>query len=208
MVIEIHGFPGAGKTTVLTMIAQKLLQGKSILGLVPRDKVYTSFPCPGCLKINPKEIGKVDFSDATIIIDEISEFFDNRQYKSFDSDTMMYMKLSRHYKNDIVIASQSATDADKKIRSLVSTTYIIDKFFCFTAIKPIYKSHALVNGEPGERFEVAPVAAWKWCYRPKYYKYFDSYETKPLPIPEPEYWECNFEIQKCTKKRVKRGFLL
>lgn len=206
MVIEIHGFPGAGKTTVLTMIAQKLLSGKSFLGLSPRKRVYTSFPCPGCLKINPKEIGKIDFSDATIIIDEISEFFDNRQYKTFDSDTMMYMKLSRHYRNDIVIASQSANDADKKIRSLVSTTYIIDKFFCFTAIKPIYKFHALVNGEPGERFEIAPVTAWKWCYRPKYYKYFDSYQTKPLPPAPVEYWECNFEIQKC--KKVKRGFLL
>lgn len=208
MMIEIHGFPGAGKTTVLTMIAQKLLSGKSIMGLVPREKVYTSFPCPGCLKINPKEIGKIDFSNATIIIDEISEFFDNRQYKNFDSDTMMYMKLSRHYKNDIVIASQSATDADKKIRSLVSTTYIIDKFFCFTAIKPIHKYHALVNGEPGERFEIAPISSWKWCYRPKYYKYFDSYQIKPLPPAQIEYWECNFELNTLKKGKKKRGFLL
>lgn len=199
MVIELHGFPGAGKTTVLTMIAMRLLAKKSVLGLKPRTMVYTSFPCPGCYKLEPKQIGKIDISDSTIIIDEISEFFDNRQYKSFDPDTMMYLKLSRHYKCDVVIASQSANDADKKIRSLVSTTYIIDKYFCFTAIKPIYKFHALVNGEPGERFEVAPPLAWTWCFRPKYYKYFDSYQTKPLPKPELELWECNFAVTKKGK---------
>lgn len=199
MVIEIHGFPGAGKSTVLAMIAQTLLKGRSILGLTPHSKVMTSFPCPGCYKLNPKEIGKIDISDSVLLIDEISEFFDNRAYKTFDTDTMMYMKLARHYKVDIVICSQSANDADKKIRSLVSTTYIIDKYFCFTAIKPIYKYHALVNGEPGERFEIAPLTAWKWCFRPKYYKYFDSYETKPLPAPELEMWECNFIVDRKNK---------
>ena len=174
MVIEIHGFPGAGKTTVLTMIAQNLLAGRSVMGLSPRSRVLTSFPCPGCYKLNPLDIGKVDISDCVILIDEISEFFDCRQYRSFDTDTMLYFKLARHYKTDLCYASQSANDADRKIRSLVSTTYIIDKFFCFTLIKPIIKSHALVKGEPGERFEIAPLTAWKWCYRPKYYKYFDE----------------------------------
>lgn len=43
-VVEIHGFPGAGKTTVLTMIAQRSLQGKETLGIPPYKMVLTSFP--------------------------------------------------------------------------------------------------------------------------------------------------------------------
>lgn len=203
MVIEIHGFPGAGKTTVLTMIAQQLLKGRSCLGIPPQKYVFTSFPCPGCYKINPMDIGKIDISDSVILIDEISAFFDNRNYKNLDNDTMMYFKLARHYKCHLCYASQSANDADKKIRSLVSTTYIIDKFLCFTAIKPIMKFHALVNGEPGERFTIGGITTWKWCFRPKYYKYFDSYDAPELPKIEHELWEC---LPTCTKKSVfKRG---
>lgn len=189
MVIEIHGFPGAGKTTVLTMVAQKLLQGKSCLGLPPQKYIFTSFPCPGCYKINPMDIGKIDISDSVILVDEISAFFDSRNYRNLDNDTMMYFKLARHYKTHLCYASQSANDADKKIRSLVSTTYIIDKFFCFTIIKPILKFHAIVNGEPGERFELGGFTTWQWCFRPKYYKYFDSYDAPELPKVEFEKWE-------------------
>lgn len=190
MIIELHGFPGSGKTTVLAMGAQMLLSGKSFLGLPPEKYVFTSFPCPGCYKINPMDIGKIDISHSNILIDEISAFFDNRNYKNFDNDTMMYFKLARHYHTHMCYASQSASDADKKIRTLVSTTYIIDKFFCFSIIKPILKFHALVDGQPGERYEIGGFASWKWCFRPKYYKYFDSYEAPELPVHEPELWEC------------------
>lgn len=193
MIAEIHGFPGSGKTTVLTMVAQKLLSGKSCLGFEPRQHIYTSFPCPNCYKLNPLELGKINIFDSVLIIDEISAFFDNRNYKNLSIDTMMFFKLSRHYRCDLLYASQNPNDADLKIRSLVSTTYIAQKYGVFTAIKPIFKFHTLINGQPDTGYEIAPPVAWYWCYRPKYYKFFDSYDAPKLPDYLPEKWECTIK---------------
>lgn len=188
MILELHGFPGAGKTTVLTMIAQKLLAGRSVLGLRPTDKVYTSFPCPGCYELNPDDLGKYNFSDATILIDEISLYFDNRQFSKFSSDALYFWKLHRHFRLQLVYCSQGANDADLKIRTLVDTSYIIVPFFMFSILKPIIKYHTVVNGHPEQVFELAPVIAWKWCFRPRWYRYFDSYSVKPLPEPNVSLW--------------------
>lgn len=187
-IIEMHGFPGAGKTTVLTMIAQKLLQGKKILGLSPTEKIYTSFPCPGCYQIDPDDLGKYNFCHATILIDEISLYFDNRQFSKFSSDALYFWKLHRHFHLNLVYCSQGANDADLKIRTLVDETYIIEPFFDFSILKPIQKYHSVVNGKPEQVFELAPAWFWLFVYRPKWYGYFNSYEVKPLPEPMHKLW--------------------
>lgn len=190
MIVEIHGFPGAGKTTVLTMLAQRSLQGKRTLDLYAFDTVYTTFPCPGCFKLDFSKLGKYNFHDCLILIDEISLFADNRAFKDFTKDWIYFFKLHRHHNIDVVWCSQSASDADKKIRTVTEKSYIIDSYpFGFTAIKPILKEHTVKGGEPGELFTLAPPVQWRWCYRPKWYKYFDSYQVKKLPDFEPESWE-------------------
>lgn len=194
MIIEIHGFPGSGKTTVLTMIAQRALKGKSTLGLFPSKTVLTSFPCPGCYQLDFDQLGKYNFHDCLVIIDEISLYADNRSFKNFSDSLLYFFKLHRHMGIDLVWCSQSATDADKKIRTVTERSYIIDSYFCFTAIKPIFKSHTVVEGQPGELFELAPPAYWRWCYRPKWYKYFDSYSVKPLPEPQLKMWDYNRDL--------------
>lgn len=192
MVIEIHGFPGSGKTTVLTMLAQRALQGKSTLGLPPSKTVFTTFPCPGCFQLDFNNLGRYNFHDCLILIDEISLYADNRNFRQFSADLLYFFKLHRHHKVNLVWCSQSASDADRKIRSVTEMSYIIDKYLCFTAIKPILKSHSVINGQPDERYELAPMPCWYWCYRPKWYRCFDSYSTKPLPPPQLVPWEFNF----------------
>lgn len=196
MIIDLHGFPGAGKTTVLTMIAQRSLQGKSTLGLKPSSTVFTTFPCPGCYEIDPHLLGKYNFNNCLILVDEVSLYFDNRSWKDFSENYLYFFKLHRHFKVDVVVCSQSAKDADAKIRAVTETSYIIDKLpFGFTAIKPILKDHGLKSGEPAEIFELAPPIYWTFCYRPMWYKYFDSFQTKKLPEPELKLWECS-EVKK------------
>lgn len=193
MVIEIHGFPGAGKTTVLTMIAQRALQGKSTLGLPKTTQVFTSFPCVGCYQLDFFQLGKLNFHDCLIIIDEISLYADNRNFKNFSDALLYFFKLHRHANISLVWCSQSATDADKKIRGVTEKSYIIDAYGIFTAIKPIEKWHSVRDGEPKEVFRLGKLRSWKWCCRPHWYKYFDSYDRKPLPDFEPELWECDFQ---------------
>lgn len=191
MIIELHGFPGSGKTTVLTMIAQRSLIGKSTLGLYPAKTVLTTFPCPGCYELDFDDLGMYNFCDCLMIIDEISLYADNRNFKNFSDNLLYFFKLHRHYNIDLVWCSQSATDADKKIRAVTEMSYIIDPLpFQFTAIKPIIKQHGLKNGEPAEIFELAPPIRWTYCYRPKWYKYFDSFQTRKLPEPDLKLWDC------------------
>lgn len=188
MIIELHGFPGAGKTTVLTMIAQRALRGKRTLGLPPSKTVLTSFPCPGCYQLEFNDLGTYHFHDCLIIIDEISLYADNRNFQKFSNALTMFFKLHRHAHINLVWCSQSATDADKKIRTVTEYSYIIDRYFCFTAIKPILKYHTVVGGQPGERFQLAPPIYWHWCFRPKWYKYFDSFSMPKLPEPKLVLW--------------------
>lgn len=190
MVIELHGFPGSGKTTALAMIAQRALKGKSTLGLMPTDKVLTSFPCPGCYRLDWGQLGKTALSDCLVIIDEISLYADNRDFKNFGFEKLQFFKLHRHGGIDVVWCSQSASDADKKIRAVTEVSYIIDALpLGFSAIKPIQKMHGIKNGEPGELFRLAPPLMWYIFWRPRWYSYFDSYQMPELPPPELELWD-------------------
>jgi len=200
MVVEIHGFPGSGKTTVLTMIAQRSLQGKETLDIPPCDTVLTSFPCPGCYELDFELLGKKGFHDCLMVLDEISMYADSRHFRQFSDSLLYFFKFHRHHNINLVWASQSASDADKKIREVTQCSYIIDRYFCFTAIKPILKQHTVKSGEPDISFELAPPIMWQWCYRPKWYKYFDSYAVKELPEPELKLWsELPPELQPKSK---------
>ena len=96
MIIEIFGLPRSGKTTTLCMIAQNALKGKSVLGLGKYENVFTTFFCRGCKKLDFADLGKYDFSNSLILIDEISLYADNRNFKNFDSD-LLYLVFSKSY---------------------------------------------------------------------------------------------------------------
>ena len=214
MVIEIHGFPGSGKTTVLTMIAQRSLQGKETLDIPPCDLVLTSFPCPGCYELDFELLGKRNFKNCLMILDEVSMYADSRHFSRFSDSLLYFFKFHRHHNINLVWASQSANDADKKIREVTQCSYIIDKYFCFTAIKPILKRHTVIKGAPDQLFELAPPVMWKWCYRPKWYKYFDSFSVKQLPEPVLKQWSDPVPVAhpvqdavQFVKNRIKKLFL-
>lgn len=190
MIIELHGFPGAGKTTVLSYIARQLNFGKTVFGLSPRGRVFSSFPLPNCYKLEPERLGFIDISNATLLIDEVSSYWDNRNFQNFLSETMMYFKLSRHYGIDVVIASQSVTDADKKIRQLVQTSYIVEKYGCFSVVKSIEKWHSVSSGVPVEKYRLSAPLRWSFIYRPALYSDFDSFQAPSLPSVPAELWEC------------------
>ena len=123
MIFEIFGLPGTGKTTTLTAIAQNILNGKSFLDIGKHKRVFTSFYCKGCYKLDPNDVSKYDMTDSLILIDEISLYFDNRDFKNFGSDFLYFFKLHRHYNIDLVWCSQGHSDADKKIRDITDTFY-------------------------------------------------------------------------------------
>lgn len=186
MIIGIFGLPRSGKTTTATAIAQSALKGKRFFSELRKDykHVFTSFQCSGCNKLDFELLKKYAFPDSLIIIDEISLYADNRQFKNFDEGLLYFFKMHGHFHIDLVWLSQSAGDADKKIRDVTDTLYLLEpsKIPDYSVIKKIYHNYSFKNRAITDCYDIASRLEWKYFSRKKWYKYFDSYEHKELPI--------------------------
>ena len=66
------------------------------------------------------------FSDNTlVIIDEASLVMNSRKFKDMTISLIEYFKLCRHFKNRVVLISQTFNDTDKQIRELAHDIKII-----------------------------------------------------------------------------------
>lgn len=180
------GSPGCGKTTFLTRLALKR-----------KDKfnVFCNFAnnISNTYKFDKKSFSKFKFPEGSLILfDEGSlNGFDNRDYKkNFDSNTLEYMKLARHFKNQIVFSNQGWDELDKKIRILTNDLWFVRKIGSFSIARRVVAktqvdelTHQIIDGYEfvsGLKFLLLP----KYCqiiYRPRYYKYFDSFDRPERP---------------------------
>lgn len=180
MITGIFGLPGVGKSTVLAMYAKH--------GFKNYDRVYSNFYISGCYQLEWDKLGIENFHDCLMLIDEISLYCDNRDWKSFSKDLLYFFKMHRHYGIDIIYCSQSYQDCDKKIRDITDEIYQITRFFFgFSRIREISKSFGVNQGRIEEYYE--PVGIGKFCYRRKYYHMFDSYDRKDLPPVTALQWD-------------------
>lgn len=198
------GVPGCGKTTLMTQFAQRELKlirkGKS-----KYERVYTNFQCTGCNMITFKDLETYKINNALIIIDEITLDADNRHFKSFKDSARNFFVLHRHLNCDIIYATQSFEMVDLKIRQLTQELWYMSKsvvpfFDRFTSAKRIYRNININEYTSeltlGYRFcnllESIFVNNYRLCYRPKYYKYFDSFDEDVLasrPVLESITWD-------------------
>lgn len=190
MIIGIFGLPGQGKSTFLTKCAHKCLRGKSFMGIPAHQNVFTNFECTGCYKLDFDKLGVYCFEDALILIDEIMLLADSRDFKTFPARLKYFMSHHRHYHCDVIWCSQYWDDCDKKIRVLTDHYYLMQKYGSFTVVKPIQRYLGTEGGKMVDDYRTAPPISWRFCYRPRWYKYFDSFTVKELPpIPNLEMWE-------------------
>lgn len=198
MITGFFGLPGVGKTTFLTMISQKELK-RIARGKSKYEYVLTNFYCSGCHRIEYVDIGNYNFENCLILLDEISLFADNRDYKFFGKEKFLFFVLHRHYNCDIIYFTQDWASVDKKIRNLTSDLFHVKKAFStvnglifkpfqsFSVARRIFRTLEINEYTKeiitGYRF---PTTFERWfaktiklCYRPKWYKYFDSWEKPP-----------------------------
>ena len=201
MISGFFGLPGVGKTSFLAKIAAK--ENKRIRkGRSKYKRVLTNFYCRDCWKLNFREMGTYDISDSLILIDEITLEADSRDYKTFSQNLKQFFILHRHYGNDIIYFTQQYDGVDKKIRDLTFDLWYVKKILWFTLATRIYRTidinenKEIVQGYkfPG-LFEniislIFPyfVRIRKICFRPRYYKYFDSWDRVELPAHDFEKW--------------------
>lgn len=186
MVTGYFGLPGSGKTTFLTRIAQKELK-KIVKGKSPYSHILTNFYCRGCEKIDYRQLGNFEISNALILLDEITLDADSRNFKDFDVSHKQFFLLHRHYNCDVIYFTQQYDGVDKKIRDITSNLFFVKKFLCFSVATKIFRildinnvTKDIVQGYRfANIFERFSKNVIQICFRPKWYKYFDSWERPP-----------------------------
>ena len=196
MISLYFGLPGQGKTTILAMLALQASKDKRY------KHVYSNIPLriEGVTYIDNKCIGKYDLSDCLILIDEGTIFADSRDFKSFGADKIYYFMLHRHFNSDICIFVQQWDALDRKIRCITDRVFLVKKGgllghwitrywrIPYDIIIPDRKSSSqklgeIIQGYANPHWLVRLFAPRVW--RPKYYKYFDSWQHDELPaLPE------------------------
>lgn len=200
MICGFFGLPGCGKSTFLAKFARKYLKrGYPVY-------VHEDSPVDGCFLFKWSDLGAFDMSGSIILIDEISLHADNRDYAKLSQQVKQFMILHRHYHCDIFWFTQQYDGVDRKIRELTTCLYYvraagllsyavrIDRFIHVEKeqkqIKVGYKISGLLR----------ILFAWlngslKLCYRPLYYKYFDSFIAPALKEKEYPYFTVAGGIQ-------------
>ena len=197
------GVPGCGKTSFLTSIAVRELK-RIRRGRSRYKDVYTNFYCIGAKRITYDDLKHFKLYDSLILLDEITLDADNRKFKSFTDDIRDFFILHRHLGLDVIYATQSYELVDLKIRQLTQELWYMSRSVVpflkqFTTAKRIYRN-ININEHTSEltlgyRFcnllESFFVKNYKISFRPKYYKYFDSYEESTLegrPVYQSHDW--------------------
>ena len=205
MISFYFGLPGCGKTSVLV---SRIREFERLIdkGMTEAKYIFVNFPVQGfkhTIYFDFKDLGKMDFSYCFIVIDEGSVYCDNRSWKSFGTDKVAWFMMHRHaHVPEIVIASQSYSGYDSKLRSITENVYYVFKRglfrFWFTGyyrvpygiIIPDRKDNA------GEKFGDIVEGYYRpslferiFCkkiFRPALYKHFDTFYM-PLNLPPNKY---------------------
>lgn len=227
MAVELYfGLPGCGKTTLLAAKALAAVKSKKYLNVYSNVRLSIF----GVTYISNECIGKYDLHDGLLLIDEATLFADNREHKNFPRHQIEYFLLHRHYNIDIILFTQQWDGVDKKIRVITDRVYYVYKglFFGKWFTKYYRIPYGIIIPDPhksdGEKLGdivqgyckpnilirlFSPV-----LYRPKYYKYFDSWQRNILPnLPAmytPYYEVCDSSIVKSENESrlYKRAILL
>lgn len=190
MICGVFGLPGAGKTTFLTRCARRSMSGRRPLpGVAAHERVFTNFECAGAYKLDFENLGKMEYADCLILIDEIMLLCDCREWKNFSDSMKYFWSHHRHFNVDVIFCSQYWSDCDKKIRVLTDTYYLLGNLTANISVaKPIWRHMGVSNDQMYDGYQLAPPLQWVFIWRPAWYAYFDSFIRRELPPAPIEPW--------------------
>lgn len=195
----------------MASLAKKGLRKKS-----PYKHVYCNvrLNLEGIYYIYNEDLGKYDISDGLVLIDEATLEFDSRDYKNFSKRLITFFLLHRHYNLDIVLFTQQWDGVDRKIRVITDRVYYIYKgFFTGHWISRWYRvPYGIIIPDPKKNQEKLGEIVQGYakpgfigrlfggfCFRPLYYKYFDSWEAPKLaPLPRGRVFEEDFNDEEIS----------
>lgn len=194
-VILYFGLPGCGKTTLLTKLAYDASRQDKY------DNIYCNvkISVPGVTYISNDCIGKYKLANGLVLIDEATLFADSRDFKGFSKEKIEYFLEHRHFNVDIILFTQQWDGVDRKIRVITDRVYYVYKGLLFGhwftkyyripygIIIPDKHSQGDKLGDIVQGYSKPNILIRLFSpviYRPKYYKYFNSWEQPyrpPLP---------------------------
>lgn len=189
MITCFFGLPGAGKSSMLAKIAHDELRlmkkGKS-----PYKRILSNYYIEGCEEIIFSDLGVYDTSESLILLDEITLDADSRDFKTFSKQLKEFFILHRHYHCDVVYATQAFDAVDKKIRDLTHNLFYLKKAGQLTYATAIYRKITITEDSDIKMgYEIPSIIKilidmkhnMRFCWRPRYYWMFDSFDAKRLP---------------------------
>ena len=119
--------------------------------------------------INFDELGKQQFENCLIIIDEIMLLCDSRDWKNYSAHLRDWFALHGHYRCDVLAASQSYSDCDIRIRNHAERLLFVErKGGHWSRVSPIVKGWA-VDTKITESYKLAPPIACRYINRKPLY---------------------------------------
>lgn len=224
--VELYfGLPGSGKTTLLTKFVYEAVKGKKY------DNVYCNIPLDidGLIKITEDDLGKYQIENGLVVFDESTIAFDSRNFNKRSKNILDFFMLHRHYHTDIMLFAQGWDTCDKRIRQITDRVYYVYKGILtghwytkywripYDILFPDPKRGNEGLGQIIQGYKKPSVIVRLFarkCYRPRYYKYFDSWSAPQLPaLPDDRKNESislsdnpsSYSLGKKTKKAVSRG---
>lgn len=196
--IFLFGKKGSGKSTLLVRyMTEYHKKGYS---------VYTTMDectLPYVSHIKAEDIGfYVAKPKSLVTVDEVGTIYDARKFKTFKDEVRDYYKFQRHYKNVVIMASQS-WDVDKKIRDLTDKFYLCGKLGPVSYAREIVRSITITEPVGDSESRIADQLKFKpfgmkLTWIPKYAKHFLSFNP-----PERPYFVDPPLIPEMTKKQIR-----
>lgn len=181
MVIGAFGLPRCGKTTWLAKVAfeerQRIYKGTS-----KYQNIVSTTQLMGCDLVSRETLVNKNFYNTLILIDEVSLFFGNRDWKQFGERATHMFNMHGHYGNQIIWASQKVDDIDVKVFAVTERLYYVRKSRLTKTTKLYLCPHVVVFDEktarPIQGFGKPKLLSRLFAVRvdrPAYYDLFDTH---------------------------------
>lgn len=167
-VIFLVGQIGAGKSAYSVKLARKALkQGRA---------VYSTDYIQGCYKFDVEWLLDQKCPEGSLlIIDESALKFNSREFSKISKNVLAYFKKCRHFRNDVVLISQTFSDTDKQIREISTRVLFLRKFGVLTI--PVKVRGDVAIGDDGQPCVKYKIGHFGRPFIPAFQgRYYDSWE--------------------------------